>query len=123
MTNARPWWSRESKSPSLRKTQGDSVASIWQWFEVELTAENMRQLFIPVGFSHAFLALSESAELQYKCSGYYEPKAEGAITWNDPEVGVEWPIKDPIMSARDRRAPTLREYRVSPAFRYGAPVA
>ena len=93
-----------------------------QWFGTELTAENLRQLYIPVGFGHAFLARSDGAELQYMCSGYYAPAAEGSIAWNDPEIGVEWPIDNPILSHRDRRAPSLREYRSKPAFHYAAAV-
>ncbi len=95
-------------------------ARFGRWYGVELNAENMLQLFVPVGFGHAFLTLSASADLQYKCSGYYAPAAEGAIVWNDPDIGIEWPIDKPILSDRDRRAPSLREYQARPAFRYEA---
>ena len=87
---------------------------------VELSADNMRQLLVPVGFGHAFLTLSDIAEVQYKCSGYYTPGAEGAIVWNDPELAIDWPIKDPVVSAKDRGAPSLQSYRKSPAFSYMA---
>jgi len=87
-----------------------------RWAAVELNSENMRQLLVPVGFGHAFLTLSEVAEVQYKCSGYYTPSAEGGVRWNDPDIGVEWPVESPVLSKRDRESPTLREYLKSPAF-------
>jgi dTDP-4-dehydrorhamnose 3,5-epimerase len=87
---------------------------------VELSADNLRQLLVPVGFGHAFLTLSDIAEVQYKCSGYYTPAAEGAIAWNDPELAIDWPIKDPVVSAKDRAAPSLQSYRKTPAFSYMA---
>jgi len=91
-----------------------------QWVSVELTPENMRQIMVPPGFGHAFVTLSETAEVQYKCTGFYTPEAEGGIAWNDPDVGVEWPFADPQLSNRDRNAPSLKEYLRKPAFRYGA---
>jgi dTDP-4-dehydrorhamnose 3,5-epimerase len=91
-----------------------------RWWAGELSADNLRQLLVPVGFGHAFLTLSEVAEVQYKCSGYYTPGAEGAIVWNDPELAIDWPIRDPIVSAKDRGAPSLRAYRKAPAFSYTA---
>ena len=91
-----------------------------RWSAAELSADNLRQLLVPVGFGHAFLTLSEVAEVQYKCSGLYTPGAEGAIVWNDPELAIDWPIKDPVVSAKDRGAPSLQSYRKSPAFSYMA---
>jgi len=91
-----------------------------RWYSLELSSENMRQLLIPIGFGHAFLALSEFADVQYKCTGYYSPSAEGAIAWNDPDIGVDWPVANPIVSRRDQAAPSLREYLRQPAFRYQA---
>lgn len=91
--------------------------TLGRWYSLELSPENMRQLLIPVGFGHAFLALSEFADVQYKCTGFYTPSAEGAIAWNDPDLGVEWPLSDPIVSPRDQAAPSLREYLRQPAFR------
>ena len=84
----------------------------------ELNGENMQQLYIPVGFGHAFLALSEWADVEYRCSGYYEPKAEGVIAWNDPELGIAWPIASPHLSARDAAAMSLQQYRQQPAFHF-----
>ena len=91
-----------------------------RWSAAELSADNKRQLLVPVGFGHAFLTLSDVAEVQYKCSGFYTPAAEGAIVWNDPELAIDWPIKDPVVSAKDRAAPSLRSYRKTPAFSYTA---
>jgi len=90
-----------------------------KWVAEELTAENMRQLWVPVGFGHAFLTLSEFAEVQYKCSAYYAPEVEGAIAWDDPELAIDWPLADPLLSQRDRRGMRLREYLERPAFHYG----
>jgi dTDP-4-dehydrorhamnose 3,5-epimerase len=95
---------------------------VGKWFGVELTEENMRQIYVPIGFGHGFVALSPTADLQYKCTGYYEPSAEGAVAWNDPDIGVKWPITDPIVSARDRRAISLRDYLAEPAFRHSVQV-
>jgi dTDP-4-dehydrorhamnose 3,5-epimerase len=95
--------------------------SFGRWVAEELSAENMHQLFVPVGFGHAFLTLSESAEVEYKCGGYYTPAAEGGIRWNDPEIGIRWPIASPTLSEKDKRAPTLEEYRRKPSFRYEPP--
>lgn len=89
-----------------------------QWVGEELTAENMKQLLAPVGFAHGFVTLSDFAEVQYKCSGYYAPAAEGAIAWDDPELAIAWPVGAPILSARDRAAPSFATYRERPAFRY-----
>ena len=80
-----------------------------EWVGAEITAENMRQILVPEGFGHGFATLSEFAEVQYKCAGFYAPAAEGGIAWNDPEIGIEWPIDDPVLSERDRNAPPLAE--------------
>ncbi|HMO53502.1 MAG TPA: dTDP-4-dehydrorhamnose 3,5-epimerase [Tepidiformaceae bacterium] len=90
-----------------------------KWVGVELTAENMRQIWVPDGFGHAFMTLSESAEVQYKCTGLYTPPSEGTVSWNDPEIGVQWPFSDPVLSARDQNGMSLQQYLQSPAFRYG----
>ena len=88
-----------------------------RWAGVELDHESMRQLWVPPGFAHGFVTLSESADVQYKCSGYYTPTAEGAIRWNDEDVKIRWPIEDPVVSAKDAAAPTLKQYLNKPAFR------
>ena len=89
-----------------------------RWVAEELTAENKRQLWVPIGFGHAFVALSEIAEIQYKCSAYYTPSAEGAIAWNDPDLAIEWPIAEPMLSKRDQQAMSLMAYLKNPMFRY-----
>lgn len=87
-----------------------------RWVGEELSEVNMLQLWVPVGFAHGFLALSETADVQYKCTGLYTPAAEGAIRWGDPDIGVEWPISDPVVSKRDAAAMSLKEYQANPAF-------
>jgi dTDP-4-dehydrorhamnose 3,5-epimerase len=92
--------------------------TIARWVAVELTAENARQILVPVGFAHGFVTLTETAEVQYKCSGPYVPVAEGCIAWNDPDIGIVWPIADPILSRRDQAAQSLQAYLAHPAFVY-----
>lgn len=91
-----------------------------EWVAVDLSEDNMKQLMIPPGFGHAFVTLSEWADMQYKCTGYYTPASEGTVAWNDPDIGIVWPIENPIVSKRDRLAMTLRKYLERPAFRYHA---
>ncbi|MBQ6588737.1 MAG: dTDP-4-dehydrorhamnose 3,5-epimerase [Butyrivibrio sp.] len=77
-----------------------------KWFGVVLTAENKKQFFIPKGFAHGFLVLSDYAEFAYKCSDFYHPNDEGGIMWNDPDVGVEWPLQEGVellFSERDTK--------------------
>ena len=83
-----------------------------RWAAVTLSAENFRQLFVPVGFAHGFLVLSDSADIEYKCSDVYDPAAERGLMWNDPDIGITWPIADPLLSARDRAHPPLGALRV-----------
>ena len=75
----------------------------------ELSSDNRRQLYIPEGFAHGFVVTSERAEVEYKCTSHYDPADEIAIAWNDPEIGVDWPIQNPILSPRDEQAPSLAE--------------
>ncbi|OFW05503.1 MAG: dTDP-4-dehydrorhamnose 3,5-epimerase [Acidobacteria bacterium RIFCSPLOWO2_02_FULL_67_36] len=88
-----------------------------KWTSVELTAENKRQIYVPEGFAHAFQTLSDVAEVQYKQTGFYTPSSEGTLAWNDPDVGIEWPLPDPILSERDKRGMSLKQYLEKPAFR------
>jgi dTDP-4-dehydrorhamnose 3,5-epimerase len=78
-----------------------------------LSAENRRQLWIPEGFAHGFCVTSKWAEFHYKCTRYYDPTASCAIRWNDPDLGIDWPVRDPILSESDRRAPLLAEALLS----------
>lgn len=90
-----------------------------RWHSVELSAENRRQLWIPPGFAHGFACLSEACEIQYRCTAYWTPEAEGCIAWDDPDVGVAWPFRDPLLSKRDAAAPSFAAYAADPAFRAG----
>jgi len=80
-----------------------------RWEGVPLSDENHRQLFIPAGFAHGFCVMSEQADVAYKLSSYYDQDAEAGIRWDDPGIGVEWPIQHPQLSDRDKLAPTLAE--------------
>jgi dTDP-4-dehydrorhamnose 3,5-epimerase len=80
-----------------------------RWEGHELDDERHRQLFVPVGFGHGFCVLSEVADVHYKLSSRYDPATEAGIAWDDPEIGVEWPISEPLTSERDRAAPRLAE--------------
>ena len=86
-------------------------------FTIELSAENKRQLFVPIGFAHGFATLSDYCEVQYKQTEYYRPEAEGGIAWNDSDLGIVWPYPNPTLSLKDQRQPTLVQYRANPAFK------
>ena len=73
-----------------------------QWFGMELSAENKRQLYIPPGFAHGFCVLSEVAAFAYKCTDFYVPQDEGGLLWNDPAIGIPWPVSVPLLSAKDQ---------------------
>lgn len=81
--------------------------SFGRWVSVELSAENKRQFFIPAGFAHGFCALSEVAELEYKCTDFYVADDQRVIAWNDPTIGIRWPVREPILSDSDRRGDPL----------------
>jgi dTDP-4-dehydrorhamnose 3,5-epimerase len=76
-----------------------------------LSAENFRQLWVPPGFVHGFCVLSERAQVEYKCTALYDPTDEIAIAWNDPELAIAWPVAEPLLSAKDQKAPRLAEVR------------
>ena len=80
-----------------------------QWEGISLSAQNFKQVYIPVGFAHGFLVLSDGAEFLYKCSEYYAPNEERGVRWNDPDVAVDWPIENPMLSEKDKCLPFLRE--------------
>jgi dTDP-4-dehydrorhamnose 3,5-epimerase len=80
-----------------------------KWEAYPLDDERHRQLFVPVGFAHGFCVVSESADVLYKCSSYYDPDAERVIAYDDPDVAIEWPAVDVTVSERDRAAPRLAE--------------
>ncbi|HEV2858536.1 MAG TPA: dTDP-4-dehydrorhamnose 3,5-epimerase [Solirubrobacterales bacterium] len=88
-----------------------------QWEAHVLDDGNHRQLFVPVGFGHGFAVLSDVADVAYQVSSYYDPATEAGIAWDDPEVGVDWQVSEPLLSERDKNAPTLAEIRDELPFR------
>lgn len=82
-----------------------------KYVSVELSEENKRQFFIPRGFAHGFAVLSQEAIFQYKCDHYYAPESEGAIAWNDPDIGIDWPVaaSDILLSEKDKKHPRLAD--------------
>lgn len=87
--------------------------TLGQWVGVEATSENRRCVWAPAGFARGFCALSDSTEIQYKCTGIYNGKAESAIRWNDAAIGVKWPIQDTIVSEKDKNARLLADWIAS----------
>lgn len=99
--------------------------TLGKWVGIEASAENRRSVWAPAGFARGFCALSDATEIQYKCTGIYNSKAESAILWNDPTIGIEWPLADIIVSEKDRNARTLTQWLASPeseSFRWVAQV-
>jgi len=117
----------------MRVTQGSAFLvavdirkgspTLGQWLGVEATAENRKQVWAPAGFARGFCVLSEFAEIQYKCTGLYNNKAESGISWSDPEIGIEWPLSaaDAKLSEKDKKSQTLKQWLAtaeSDNFRY-----
>jgi dTDP-4-dehydrorhamnose 3,5-epimerase len=95
----------------IRKNSG----TYGKWVGVILSEENKRQLYIPEGFAHGFLVISDEAEFCYKCTEFYHPEDEGGIAWDDPDIGIEWPlegIKEVTLSEKDKKWPGLKEYTI-----------
>lgn len=90
-----------------------------RWAGVELSADNFRQLYVPAGFAHGFCVLSDEAEVLYKTSAVYSRAHERGIAWDDPQLAVAWPVAEPLLSDRDRAAPTLTDYLAGTPFVYG----
>ena len=84
-----------------------------KWLSIELSEDNRNQILIPSGYGHGFLTLVDGCEVQYKVTGLYEPTLDRAIMWNDPEIGIEWGIADPIVSQKDTLAPALKDSDVN----------
>ncbi len=120
--------------PPMGKLMRVTVGSAWlaavdirpgsttlgEWYGQEVSADNRLQVWAPAGFARGFCALSEWAEVQYKCTGIYNSSAEAGIRWDDPAVGIEWPIESPILTPKDAAAQTLEEWLRRPeaeAFR------
>ena len=87
-----------------------------KWMSIELSEENRKMLWVPAGFAHGFCALSDWADLVYKCTAFYDPQSERSIAWNDPDIGIKWPIAEPNLSPKDAAAPRLKEAKVLPKF-------
>jgi dTDP-4-dehydrorhamnose 3,5-epimerase len=81
--------------------------SFGRWTAATLSGANFRQLYVPPGFAHGFCVLSEEVDVEYKCTDFYVPGDEITVAWTDPEIGIEWPVSDPILSAKDCSAPRL----------------
>lgn len=92
-----------------------------QWVGESLSAENARQLYIPTGFAHGFAVISDEALLLYKCTGYHVPSDEVTVLWNDPDIGIEWPGREPNLSAKDANGVRLRDITPArlPSYRGG----
>ncbi|BCS33170.1 dTDP-4-dehydrorhamnose 3,5-epimerase [Luteitalea sp. TBR-22] len=78
-----------------------------QWVGVALSADNFHQIYVPPGYAHGFCVVSEVAQVEYKCTEFYDPADEGGVMWNDPVLGVSWPVETPVLSERDTRHPPL----------------
>ena len=87
-----------------------------KWTAAELTEENRRMMWLPPGFAHGFCALSEIADLVYKCTAFYEVANDRSILWNDPDLGITWPVAKPALSPKDAAAPRLKDAKVLPRF-------
>lgn len=88
--------------------------TLGKWIGIEASAENRRCVWAPAGFARGFCALSDSTEIQYKCTGIYNNKAESAVCWNDPAIGIKWPLTNVIVSEKDCNAQTLSQWLASP---------
>lgn len=82
-------------------------ATFGQWHGVTLSSENKRQFYVPGGFAHGFVVTSETALFAYKCTALYRPEYDHSVRWDDPELGISWPVDDPVLSAKDAGAPRL----------------
>lgn len=108
----------------MRVTQGSAFLvavdirlgspTLGKWFGMEVNEENKKQIWAPAGFARGFCVLSDTAEIQYKVSGVYNQSGESGILWNDPEIGIEWPVEQPLLSEKDEKAQTLAEWLKTP---------
>ena len=108
---------RQPQGKLVRATAGEifdvavdlrkSSPTFGRWVGVTLSDTNHRQLWIPPGYAHGFVVISEIADFEYKCTDYYHPQSETGVIWNDPDLDIAWPIEDPVLSDKDKRLPTL----------------
>jgi len=116
---------QQSQGKLLRVVKGEvfdvavdmrkSSPTFSKWIGVKLTAENRKLLWIPPQFAHGFLVLSDIAEFEYKCTDYYAPEHERSVRWDDPDIGIDWPLPDderPLLSEKDASAPALKDAEV-----------
>ena len=90
-----------------------------QWISEVLSSANHRQMYIPSGFAHGYCVTSETAVFSYKCTDFYNPACEGGIVWNDPDINIDWPIQEPILSLKDASLPKLRDIQPEKLPRLG----
>ncbi len=88
--------------------------TLGRWFGIKVSADNFKQVWMPAGFARGFCALTDVVEVQYKCTSIYNPACESGIRWDDPEVGIQWPVADPILTDKDRNAQTLSQWLAQP---------
>ena len=88
--------------------------TLGQWYGTEVSAQNKKQVFAPAGFARGFYTISDFAEIQYKCTGTYNKDGESGFLWNDPELGIDWPDKNPTLSEKDKKAQTFAQWLASP---------
>ena len=88
--------------------------TLGRWFGLEVSADNKKQIYAPYGFARGFCALTDGCEVQYKCTGIYNPKGESGVLYKDPEIGIDWPLVDVQVSAKDANAQTLKQWLASP---------
>ena len=84
-------------------------ATFGQYVGIELTEDNHRQFWVPPCYAHGFCVLTDTADFQYKCTDYYDPSDEGGVIWNDPDVAIDWPIDEPLLSGKDAKLPSLKD--------------
>ena len=87
-------------------------ATFGEWEGVILSEDNKKQFWVPPGFAHGFVVLSDTADFEYKCTDYYDPSDEGSILWSDPDLNIPWPIADPVLSTKDESAKRLVDLRL-----------
>ena len=88
--------------------------TLGRWFGLEVSGENRKLVWAPAGYARGFCVLSEYAEIQYLCTGVYSSKGESGIRWNDPQIGIDWPIREALISEKDRNAQTLAQWLAAP---------
>ena len=92
--------------------------TLGKWFGIELSAPSRKQIWAPPGFANGFCALSDVVEIQYKCTEIYNKQSEGSILWNDPAIGIAWPVTNPLLSPKDANGQSLAQWLLSPVSEY-----